>query len=140
MQRHYLTVAEWWHEHHGVGFLPPECLPRFGCVAHDIFDPSGPPLAACFTYLTDAKIAFVAFLVADPALGPKTWFFASSAVLEAARAAAQTHLAGEGFIQIVTHSPAFRRLAVEHCGFEDGGSMLSAFRLEGSNVDWNAIT
>ena len=59
--RHMSTVLGWWHSRHGIDFAP-ELLPTTGYLA--LTDTT--PIAACFIYLTNSKVALIGWPITNP--------------------------------------------------------------------------
>lgn len=58
IQKDYEMLAKWWL-HHGWGDVPAIILPKEGFIVNEI--------CAGFIYQTDSKIAWIEYIVSDPA-------------------------------------------------------------------------
>lgn len=136
----YPMVCRWWDSHHKgeYRFLPENCLPVTGVVAcNERFEPQ----SACFAWQTNSAIAFVGFLVTNPELTGREWLTYAKEAVDQATQIARSFTDESGFVQILTHDPAFKKLAIRHCGYSDGGdAVMSAHLLIDGGIDPGAIT
>lgn len=128
---HYPTISRWWREYDGTVCVPRACFPPTGIVA----TLDGEPAAVSFAYLTNAAVAQIAFVIADPALPALRRIEAATRAVDVTIALCKAHIGDEGLISIVTHNPTMHALVTRRLGFVDGGKAYTSFLAVGEGID-----
>ena len=109
-EKHLSTVRGWWEHYYGDTF--PDCLPDTGTVALN----GESPAAVVYRFTpAGAKIAFIAFMVCDPALTHAARIRLLRAAADGAFKKAKEFLGGQGMIVGITDHPLIAKL------YEDNG-------------------